>query len=319
MEEAIRPLIYNHWVVRYGGPAACRNSTPTSSGVRRAAGRRPCDDRAVPARPPTPQPSAWRRRRLRVWALGLTPALALAVVGAVQLGRGLLARDAADSPPGPVVLVSGYGGSTTALRALGDRLRAADRRTVLVPPVGDNTGDLSEQARALDTVVRAQLAAGAASVDVIGYSAGGVVTRVWAARLGGAQVARRIVTLGSPHHGTDAAQLAAGVLGSGCPTACHQLAPSGDLLRDLPDAPSGPRWTSLWTATDELVSPPDSARLKGAVDVELQAVCPGRQVSHGRLPTDPVAVGLVLRALGDPGLTGAPPTSQCGALAASGA
>jgi triacylglycerol lipase len=151
-------------------------------------------------------------------------------------------------------------------------------------------------------------------VDVVGYSAGGVVTRVWVARFGGADVARRIVTLGSPHHGTDVAQLAAGAFGSACPLACRQLAPSGEVLRDLPDAPAGPRWTSVWSTTDEVVSPPASARLAGAVDVPLQSVCPGVRVPHGALPTDPVALAVVLRALSGTGLASAPPAAECGAL-----
>ena len=47
-----------------------------------------------------------------------------------------------------------------------------------------------------------------------------------------------------------------------------------------------------------MVTPPVSARLDGAVDVPVQDVCPGRQVTHGQLPTDPAVQAMVADALG---------------------
>ena len=52
-----------------------------------------------------------------------------------------------------------------------------------------------------------------------------------------------------------------------------------------------------WTTDDQVVQPPDSARLAGAVNVPLQSVCPGVSIQHGQLPTDPLVVGIVLRSL----------------------
>ncbi|HYO34882.1 MAG TPA: lipase, partial [Geodermatophilus sp.] len=135
-------------------------------------------------------------------------------------------------------------------------------------------------------------------------SAGGVVARLWVAG-GGAGVARRVVTLGSPHHGTTLADLAAQVAPGRCPEACRQLAPGSTLLAELnagDETPAGPTWVSIWTARDETVTPPESARLDGALELEVQSVCAGAQVGHGGLPRDPLVQAMVVAQLapGDP-------------------
>ena len=204
---------------------------------------------------------------------------------------------AAEQTPGPVLLVPGYGGSTDSLQVLADRLTAAGRDAAVVPVPANGTGDLNVSADVLATAVDDALTrTGATSVDVVGYSAGGVIARLWAAD-GGADQARRIVTLGSPHHGTDLADLAFGVLPSQCPAACQQLTTGSELLARLnagDETPDGPDWVSLWTTADQTVTPPDSADLDGALDLTVQSVCADSRVTHGQLPTDPVVQGIVL-------------------------
>lgn len=232
-----------------------------------------------------------------------------AVVAAARTGaapqRGLPAQD----QPGPVLLVPGYGGGQGALDQLAGGIRQATGREaeVLTLP-GDGTGDLLAQVDVVRDAVDRAYARGAPSVDVIGYSAGGVVVRLWVARDGGEHQARRVVTLGAPMHGTQLAA-AGGVLVPGaCPAACQQLSPGSALMRQLQQQPipGDLPWLSVWTERDEVVTPPDSARLEGAVNVPLQQVCPDNRAAHGDLPTDPEVDALVVQALGTAPLT--PPT-----------
>jgi triacylglycerol esterase/lipase EstA (alpha/beta hydrolase family) len=230
---------------------------------------------------------------------------------AVRLPAGPSVPPVEQSAPGPVLLVPGYGGSTGSLEVLATALRAAGRAATVVALPGDGTGDLRASAAALDAAVRAT---GAASVDLIGYSAGGVSVRLWVADNPGR--VRRVVTLGSPHHGTKVAAVAAVLAPGACPPACRQLVPGSQLLERLNDGdetPDGPQWLALWTSQDETVTPPDSARLDGAVNVALQDVCAGISVAHSALPTAPLVQGLVLQALSTRDI--APPSpADCPAL-----
>ncbi len=217
----------------------------------------------------------------------------------------------AQDRPGPVLLVPGYGGSTQALSVLAGRIRVTGRAAIVVHLPGNGTGSLIADAAVLNAAVTRALRGGAPSVDVVGYSAGGVATLLWARADGGNRKARRVVTLGSPFHGTSLAAAAAELAPDACPAACHQLVPGSSLLAGLAArAPAGLRWLSLWTTGDKTVTPPDSARLAGAIDVPLQSVCPRQRVSHSQLPASPAVTAIVLRAIG-PGPLRRPTPGDC--------
>jgi len=261
------------------------------------------------------------RRRLLVLGVLLLALIvaATAIVRACTGRAGTRSGYADQSRPGPVLLVPGYGGGRAALSVLAERIRATGRSASVLTLPGDGTGDLAEQAATLDAAVTAALRAGAPSIDVVGYSAGGVVTLLWVVRYGGEHVARRVVTLGSPLHGARLAAAGSALVPDACPTACQQLAPGSALLAELDRAPVPARlpWLSVWTRDDQTVVPPDSARLSGAVNVAVQDICPDAHVEHGQLPTDPLVTGLVLRGIGTPGLSGPQPT-DCAALRTAG-
>lgn len=265
----------------------------------------------------------------RRWFVGVVMAVvvALALVTAGWAAVNMRDENLGDSPAvtlpptvdgatalGPVLLVYGYGGTSNGLAQLAAAIRAAGRTAVLVDPVGDNTGDLGEQVAGLEKAVRQAESAGATSVDVVGYSAGGVVALTWSKRYDGAVRARRIVTLGSPFHGTQVASTALALAPEQCLAACRQLVPDSELLQSLDVDGAGaahPGWLALWTRNDTVVTPPESGGLKGAITVPVQQLCPVVAVSHTDLPGNPVVRRIVLDALGDSALH-APAPALCG-------
>jgi triacylglycerol lipase len=241
------------------------------------------------------------RRRLVVGVLALVVAAALALTTAV-----LLRPDDEAAEPA----------AQEALESLAERLRTEGRDATVVALPGNGTGDLRESAATLDREVTAALArTGADTVDVVGYSAGGLIARLWVAD-GGADTARRVLTLGSPHHGTQLADLAGEVAPQRCPVGCQQMATDSELLAQLngdDETPVGPTWVSIWTTQDETITPPDSSRLDGAVNLPVQSVCAEARINHGQLPRVPLVQEMVVLELaaGDPVQLG---PGDCGRL-----
>ena len=105
-----------------------------------------------------------------------------------------------------------------------------------------------------------------------------------------------MITLGSPQHGTALAALGS-LLAGECPIGL----PAADLDQPdcwpsstpAPEVPAGPAFVSFWTSHDQVVLPPESAELTGALNIEIQSVCPASAVDHTGLPTDPLVARMV--------------------------
>ena len=239
-----------------------------------------------------------RRRLILVAAALVTVVVAIAAalaIAAARRGGSARVRAVPQGEAGTILLVPGYGGSSGALDVLAARLRTAGRRASVVSLPDGGTGDLRQQAVALNRAADQAIASSRQrSVDVVGYSAGGVAARLWVKSYGGAGKARRVITLGSPQHGTELAAVGSAVPGA-CPLACQQLVPTSELLATLNqggETPPGPVFVSVWSDVDQTVVPPDSARLAGSIGMSVQSICASSTVAHGDLPRDPLVTAI---------------------------
>lgn len=140
-------------------------------------------------------------------------------------------------------------------------------------------------------------------VDVMGHSQGTLEPR-WALRWWRdlRDLVDDYVGLAGPHHGTNSAD---GACGAGsCFPASWQMGHGSRFLEALnseDETPGDVSYTSIYSDTDELVQPPETAILDGASNVRIQDLCPLRPVHHVGLNEDAVVFALVLDALENDG------------------
>jgi pimeloyl-ACP methyl ester carboxylesterase len=181
--------------------------------------------------------------------------------------RWLAPRDPASVVPGvmPVLFVHGiYSNAGVWHRQLRALRGQPNLFTVnLEPPLGGIDGFARQLAQRVDQVCRA---AGTSQVLLVGHSMGGMVARAYLARLKGGERIARLVTLGSPHHGSrilpGAPGRCAGEMRCGCGWLAQLAEDEGGRL-PVPV-------TSIYSGDDEFVVPQDSARLPGANNVRLE-------------------------------------------------
>jgi triacylglycerol lipase len=160
-------------------------------------------------------------------------------------------------------------------------------------------------------------------VDVVGHSQGGLVPR-WAIKYFPAgRWVDDYVGFASPNHGTRAVSRSIEERGR-CFEACWQMSADSKFLAALNDGDETPgdvSYTSLYTDIDELVTPPETARLGGGTNVRLQDVCPGRPVEHALMAVDALTWELTIDALSHEGPADATriPSSTCLRIALPGA
>ncbi len=219
--------------------------------------------------------------------------VSLATVG---LALGLAALPGSPAPAAPAKDPVVIGGRTLspawANEPLADRLRSDGHPVHIFELPTYGTQDIRLTAQALRTYVDGvRSSTGAAKVDLVGHSQGGLVARAYVKWYGGAGTVDSLITLGTPNRGTSVANLAS-VLGFGdclAVVACEQMSIGSSFLADLnvgDDTIGSVRYTTVRTWQDELVRPVDQATLfDGATNVLVQNPCFARVVGH---------VGLIL-------------------------
>jgi triacylglycerol lipase len=229
-----------------------------------------------------------RRRRTRALA-ALAAALLTLVVPAAGPAQATPASD-------PVIVVNGLLGVGIAYEPLVARLRADGHQAwdFELPTLGTQDIHLSAQALgAFADSVRAQT--GAAKVDLVAHSEGGLVSRTYVKYYGGASEVDSLVTMGTPNYGTVAANIVRLFTLGSCAgiTACEQMTVGSAFLADLnagDDSIGSVAYTNLATVFDELVQPYTNSYLNAAdgniTNKSLQSQCWARIVGHAGLIVD---------------------------------
>ncbi|MES2150172.1 MAG: alpha/beta fold hydrolase [Pseudomonadota bacterium] len=200
-----------------------------------------------------------------------------------------------DATLAPVLLLHGYGCNSGYWAHLTPLLEAAR--------ISHATLDLEPLMAGIDDYVplvqRAALAlceaSGAPRVTIVAHSMGGLVARAWL-RVHGSARAARVITLGTPHHGTSLAQFGPGRNAAQMQRASG-AAPESAWLRALAaseTAATRALITSLYTHHDNIVSPQSSGALEGARNVAFGGV------GHVALGSDAQVLACVMGELARP-------------------
>ena len=210
----------------------------------------------------------------------------------------------------PILLVTGTGATGDEAYAIGKGAFDAYRHPVCtVEFPAFTTADIQVSVQYLVSGIRAMARRSAQPIAVFGISQGGLLPR-WALTYWPSlrPLVTDVLAAAGTQHGTTVGDLS-GCATSGCAPAVWQQAAGSKLLAAInaqPDETPGPTaWTTVRSTGDETVQPqtgphPTSA-LKGATNIAIQSVCPGRVVSHIGTALDSVTFAAFDDALRHPG------------------
>lgn len=178
-----------------------------------------------------------------------------------------------DSAHPPVLLLHGYGCNSGYWASLAPMLDAAriSHATLDLEPL---TGDIDRYAERIEQAARQLCAqAGTRQLVLVAHSMGGLAARAWM-RVHGADRVARLITLGTPHHGTCLAAFGIGInagqmrrIGVAGPE-CAWLS----ALAGAEDAAVRARITSLYSHHDNIIAPQTSSELPGARNLAFGGV-----------------------------------------------
>lgn len=172
------------------------------------------------------------------------------------LTRGLILEDIAASGT-PIVLLHGIVDNRSAFAVLRRTLRRRGYGRITTVNYSPVTSDVRKAARYLARhVERVCAQSGYDQVFIVGHSLGGIIARYYVQRLGGDHRVNTVVTLGSPHAGTQCARMFPLKV-------TRQLRPGSDLMTELSEATDcATRFVAIYSDRDEVVVPNRSASLE---------------------------------------------------------
>ena len=178
----------------------------------------------------------------------------------------------------PILFVHGWNSSGSTWNTMVNRFAADGWTAAELNAWSYNTSQSNKTtASQLGTKVDQILAAtGAAKVDVITHSMGGLSSRWYVKFLGGEPKVDEWVSLGGPNHGTDTAYFC-------WQTSCSEMRPGSAFLRDLnagDETPGAVNYATWWSPCDEVINPDSSVPLSGAQNT--QTAC----LSHSGIKED---------------------------------
>jgi triacylglycerol esterase/lipase EstA (alpha/beta hydrolase family) len=139
----------------------------------------------------------------------------------------------------------------------------------LGPPFGGIDHFAAQLAKRIEDVCTET---GASQITVVAHSMGGLVTRSYMAERAAQGLPPRIhllITLGSPHHGT---QLAAFGLGRAVQQMREKSVWLEGLVRQENASTARPETVSIFTRNDDLIYPPESSELAWAENIAVDGV-----------------------------------------------
>ncbi len=200
----------------------------------------------------------WRWLRMAIAEYLAFLCLFLAVTPFERLWMG---RDRLAPCRRPILLVHGYACSRGMWWWLRRRLEAAGyvvATVSLTPPYTSIAKLVPQLARRVDEVCAAT---GAEKLILVAHSMGGLVCRSYLARFGGDRV-ERLLTLATPHAGTELARIGIG-------QNAREMEPGSVWLRDLDAEPSPVPIVALCNRHDNFVMPDRNQSLPGAEEVTV--------------------------------------------------
>ncbi len=202
-------------------------------------------------------------RRLGIAAITLVATATAALGSAAPQAAAAPARD-------PILFVHGWHGSAADWNYMWGRFLdagySADEMARFTYDSTRSNKDIALEVQAQVDALRAKT--GAAKVDIVTHSMGGLNSRWYLKNLGGVDFVDDWVSIAGPNHGTDTA--------NGCLDAsCTEMRPGSTFLAELnntDETPGRVNYGTWWSPCDEIINPDESTVLNGATNTQTQCI-----------------------------------------------